>query len=390
MSKNNRRSWGEGSFYQLKNGNWRLRFRCQGKSRDVTAPTKMAALQKKTIYLKTHPQNRGTVAEHFSWWLQNVKAIELKPTSYDRLESTVKNHIISNVGSFAFCELSPQLIETRIISVLIGLGKSYSSVIKVKNALNACYEYFIGLYLQRDIVIRNPVKSLKVTSNEIGGKPKKIQPLTQMEIDLFKEACTARWGNDKPIYHLGYGYIFLLNTGVRLGEALSLKWSDIDFNRRTLTISKNLVMAIDRSWDDEEDEIKTKYVPHIQNSTKTDAGERKIPLNDAAVNALLMLKEIRYFGQDSHVLSTVNNTYNKPRNFCRAFDEILVRAGIEHRGIHSLRHTFATMQFLAGVEIGKLSKMLGHTSVQITYDIYIDVINMLGCAKNNMVHIQEV
>lgn len=207
MSKNNRRSWGEGSFFQLKNGNWRLRFRCQGKSRDVFAPTKVEALQKKMSYLKTHPQNCGTVAEHFSWWLQNVKAIELKPTSYDRLESTVTNHIISNVGSFAFCELSPQLIETRIISVLIGLGKSYSSVIKVKNALNACYEYFIGLYLQRDIVIRNPVKSLKVTSNEISGKPKKIQALTQMEIDLLKEACTARWGNGKPIYHLGYGYI---------------------------------------------------------------------------------------------------------------------------------------------------------------------------------------
>lgn len=81
-------------------------------------------------------------------------------------------------------------------------------------------------------------------------------------------------------------------------------------------------MAIDRSWEDEEDEIKTKYIPHIQNSTKTDAGERKIPLNDAAVNALLMLKEIRYFGQDSYALSTVNNSYNKPRNFCRAFDEI--------------------------------------------------------------------
>ena len=58
-------------------------------------------------------------------------------------------------------------------------------------------------------------------------------------------------------------------------------------------------------------------------------------------------------------------------NFERSFRVIIRNAGLPHYGIHSLRHTFASLLFAAGVEVKVISKLLGHASVKITYDTYV-------------------
>jgi len=159
-----------------------------------------------------------------------------------------------------------------------------------------------------------------------------------------------------------------MNTGIRLGEALAIKWENINWDKKQLSIESNVVMAVDRKSD------KKKRVQINQDFLKTKSSKRIIPLNNTAINALNQIKKIRYFGEDSYILCTETGTQNKPRNFCRTFEEILKRAKIERCGIHALRHTFASKLFEKNVDVKEISSLLGHSDVSTTYNIYIHLI----------------
>jgi site-specific recombinase XerD len=93
-----------------------------------------------------------------------------------------------------------------------------------------------------------------------------------------------------------------------------------------------------------------------------------VPINKSAEEALLALK------QNNHTPYVIVNSRNNqilPSNFERSFQRILTSAGIQPYGIHALRHTFASMLFSKGVDVKIVSKLLGHSSVKITYDTYV-------------------
>jgi integrase len=125
-----------------------------------------------------------------------------------------------------------------------------------------------------------------------------------------------------------------------------------------------------------EDSNKPKYQLTKQETTKSEAGTgRTIPLNDAAYNALLSLKEIT--GHCKYVLAATDDTPIRPDDLDKRLRRLLVAAGFPHEkvyGLHSLRHTFATILLSHKVDIKTVSKLLGHSDVTVTYNTYIHVI----------------
>lgn len=107
----------------------------------------------------------------------------------------------------------------------------------------------------------------------------------------------------------------------------------------------------------------------VEGTTKSKSSERTIPLNQTALSALLELKKAN--GGFAYVFSNAKGKPINPRNLNRAHDCILERAGIPHIGIHALRHTFASQLFANKVDIKVISKLLGHSDVSVTYNIYI-------------------
>lgn len=87
------------------------------------------------------------------------------------------------------------------------------------------------------------------------------------------------------------------------------------------------------------------------------------------------IKNARYFGDDSPILAQEDGTPNTIDNYSRTFEAIVKRAGIEPCGIHTLRHTFATQMIAKHVDIKVVSSLLGHASVEITYNTYVHVID---------------
>ena len=166
-------------------------------------------------------------------------------------------------------------------------------------------------------------------------------------------------------------YLFILNTGIRCGEAIALEWSDIDFENRICRINKNftLVKSRDKNWNAGKRQ-------KLVSETKTVAGVREIPLNDRAVE---MLQQIQSYNrkrgiETPYVISTDSGARISERSLFQSLEYALGAAEIHHIGLHGLRHTFASTLLRKGVDIAVVSKLLGHRNVTTTLTPYIHII----------------
>ena len=114
--------------------------------------------------------------------------------------------------------------------------------------------------------------------------------------------------------------------------------------------------------------------------TKTLSSNRTVPLNDTAIKMIKLLREECYFGEDSPLICDEYGNYTKPLNFRKRFYRILDAAGIERKGLHSLRHTFATNPVngvrqsdgtIRALSPKQVADILGHTTSQITEMYYV-------------------
>lgn len=318
---------------------------------------------KKTDYVYVA---KDTVGSYMTSWLTAVKALELKPKSYDRLEQTVNNQVIPYIGQLQLQSITSDDVRS-MISTLTAEGKSYSSIKKAYEAVNAAFKW--GQLCDPPKVKKNPAANIKLPNKKLFTQ-KQIPFYTAEEAAQLIACATRICDNGARRYPLGAFVPLLINTGLRASEVLALKWeSDIDMENRTLTVHNNVVFVKDR-------EKEKGYKLIEQDTVKTDAGQdRTIPLNDAAYNALLNLQKLT--GKKTWVMTTRNNTQTKPRQLDQMFRRIAVAADMPEEkiyGVHALRHTFATLLLSNGVEIKTVSELLGHADVTITYNTYIHVI----------------
>jgi len=130
--------------------------------------------------------------------------------------------------------------------------------------------------------------------------------------------------------------VFALNTGMRQGEILDLRWPYVDLSRRTATVMRS-----------------------------KNGDRRTIPLNGQAMEALKARGKVRHIKSDYVFASKVGSRLEK-RNLARAFYLAMDRAVVENFRFHDLRHTFATRLAQAGVDIYTIAKLLGHKDIRMT------------------------
>lgn len=370
-----RRSAGEGTVYCRKDKagkitDWVAQITYDGKMKTFTGKTRKDAAAKLDEFkrgnlLKTSCSGGEiTLEEYLKYWLWEVKRRSLKDSSFDRLEGIVNCNIVPFIGKLKLTELNYDVIQSKVINRLQDDGKSFSTIKKVYNTLNDSLHYAI---FPKKLLSVDPMLGVKMPPKE-RFEIKEIRYFSEDEVKRFKEAALAKWGNGKAIYPLGDGMILLLNTGVRIGEALAWKWKDYDEEKGLITVTANLTRVKDR----EAGEGRWKV---ITQTPKTEKGKRIIPVNAVAREALNNIKSIRYFGEDSPILAQEDGTTNTIDNYSRTFEAIVKRAGIPPCGIHTLRHTFATQMIAKGVDVKVVSTLLGHASVEITYNTYVHVLS---------------
>lgn len=161
-------------------------------------------------------------------------------------------------------------------------------------------------------------------------------------------------------------YRFILQTGLRTGELIGLKWSDIDFENRTMTIRRSM-------------EYRYGVGEWRIGEPKSKSGYRTIPLTEEAIRILKLQKEknneikVIPFEWSEFVFLCRKGTPVKNSTYDSALFKICDKAGIPRFSMHILRHTFATRCIEGGMRPKTLQKILGHSNISITMNLYVHV-----------------
>lgn len=208
------------------------------------------------------------------------------------------------------------------------------------------------------LIDRNPAARAKAPRGERTEAP----TWTAEQVSRFLESVA-----DDPLYAL---WVVLATTGVRRGEALGLRWSDIDLERGTLSVAQTITTVGHRI---------------IVSPPKSDRSRRRLGLDADTVRVLRAQHEAQerdraLLGADPAVLVFGNEDGGPlhPDSVTNRFQTLMRRSGLPLlRGPHDLRHTWASLALAAGVHPKIVSDRLGHSTISITIDTYSHAIPSL-------------
>ncbi len=282
------------------------------------------------------------------------------PGSYDRAVTTIRKHIIPFIGHYYVTDLTAKVIQVELIDALYNKGLSYSSVKKAYDYLSASLNYAVN----SGKLNRNPCRLIKLESRQ--RSPKETRFLDDNEIKAFVEATDARYANGVPKIKVRKLLLLDLNTGLRVGELCALKWTDVDFTKRNLTVCRNVTDTYNYTNATK----KRKKVHLVQDSTKS--RDRVVPLNKTA---FALLQEMYDEAADKTGFIAGGSEPGNINTMIKNYKRVCDIAGIpDPHGFHTLRHTFASRLFRKGVDVKVVSSILGHSDTGFTYNTYIHLI----------------
>lgn len=391
-----RRGNGEGGIYQLKDGSWEARLmigtNSEGKPKFKTFTSKKrnVVATKLADYIANRKDKEPQLASNqtmtkWLWsWFESYVDKNVKLSTKSSYETIIKNHLIPYIGHIKLKELKKADIEDIYHALLVNGRADGKGGLNVKTIQNVSLVLHKALdeAMKHEYIIKNPADIAAVpTMRSENGTKKEIEVLTKQEQKAVMDVC----GDD--VY--GVAIKMALFTGVRLGELLGLQWSDIDYDKKTITVSRQVNRLKDYS-----PHAKSKTRLGIQEDTKTRSSNRSISLPEQLIELLTEHKkrqtaEKRKWGKAYKDLDMIfareDGYYIDPTTFRDHYQRKLKKAGLEHHTIHALRHTFATRALEAAIPIKVVSQILGHASIQITMDTYSHVLPELQSASMNKI-----
>ncbi len=290
--------------------------------------------------------NHIPLADYMLNWLEKFKKGKIRPSSYERYQFCLQLLCKDELAQMDIRAIRLEDIQEYVNRLE---AMSASTIKKQKLLLSQVLEHA----MLTEVIQRNPVQGVQMPP--MTHNTKVVFPYEKDEQEKLVATFTEE-KNGKLRFRYGWGAVLILETGLRAGEALALEWSDIDEEKRTLKINKNLVRVDGKNT--------------VQRTTKTESGRRTIPLNSRALEAIHHLKAQQVSGCP-YVFATQAGKHLSYRNLLATMEKACEAVGVEHRGLHALRHSFASNLYARGVEVKIISKLLGHASVEITYNRYI-------------------
>ena len=359
-----KRANGEGNIRKRKDGRWEGRYTAghdpvTGKQlfKNVLGKTQAEVKEKLKKALLEAGQvdiakaGKYTVGTWMDEWFENVAKIKVRPSSHQTYRGYIDNHIKPNIGNIPLEKLTTMDLQKlyrklltkgrveRIESKEQPKGLSAKTVRNINQVISSAMD----LAVAQKIILNNPTDSCELPKVE----HQEMQTIPAEQLQAFLREARA-----SGVYEM---YYIELATGLRRGELLGLKWSDIDW--------KNGIIKVRRQAARVDGKI-------VEAPLKTKNSYRAVTISPQAIE---VLKQQKAKSNDLYVFPSPNGGPISPDSVRHMLHRVLERAGIPRVRFHDLRHTFATIALQNGVDIKTVSGMLGHFSAGFTLDTYAHV-----------------
>ncbi len=374
-----RKSNGEGSISKYKNG-WRAsimigREPSTGKAirKVFYGKTKKEVNDKmnklKLEYQKGNISNddKMTLGEWYHIWIADFKINEVKSSTIERYDSLYRNYIKDyHINQIKLKDLRTPIIQ-RHYNKLLEIGAS-SYTIKMLN--NKVLKPCLKAAIRFEYIFINHCENISL--------PKEKNTITKKDA-VFSEEEQIKLLNFLNKGSNKYGMIILLAfaSGLRIGELIPLRWSDIDFPNNTISVNKG-ISSIYKTVDGK------RTTTYIETTPKTLASIRGVPIPSKTTECLKIYKKNQeklkselegIYKDDDYVFADELGRRLLSNTVSKGYKKALKEAGIPHRKFHSIRHSYATRLFEKGIPIKTVQELLGHTSIRMTADIYTHVMD---------------
>jgi integrase len=341
---------GEGTIYRRKNGRYegavwvlttsgeRKRERVYGASR-AEAHAKLTEIKAKSQQGIPVADKSWLLGAYLDYWLESVIKPSRRPTTYEAYEGNIRLYLKPGLGSLKLTQVTVPVLQ-RFLNQQLSDGRSVRKVEMLKETLSPA----LSQAMYEELLTRNVARLVKLPSHE----REDIEPWTPSEVTRFFDAAkNHRW---YPAFLLVALY------GLRRGEVLGLRWSDIDVKASVIRVRQQVVRA--------------NGAIHI-GPLKTRAGRRDLPLL-SAVSEELAEHRARHMNTLDDGLTFTTSTGNsiEPNKLTQAFYAICAQYSLRRIKLHHLRHTAATILKDLGVPARDAQLILGHSNISITQQIY--------------------
>lgn len=302
------------------------------------------------------PYCKISVADYFSDWLQKIQK-EVRPNTYRSYYGNMTNHIIPyfEQRKISLQDLKPYHLEDYYKSKLQTNSKLSSSEALSPTTIKHHHQNIskaLSDALRRGIIYYNPASAAKTPKAErYRGdylSPKQIDEM----LTLFKGSTVELPVTLCAVY------------GFRRSEVLGLRWSNVDFERKTITIAETLQQNTGGNYCDK---------------PKTESSYRTLPMTDSIYTRLTAHKGLQderkaimgnYYIYSDYVCTWANGEVITPNYLTRTFHSVISKSNLPQIRLHDLRHSVASNLIANGMSIVDVQEWLGHANASTTLDVY--------------------
>jgi integrase len=348
-----------GKWYVFVNYHGRRKAKCVGSSRDVAEKVRReleARLALGDLGVFSDGESQAPTFDAYAdHWLKDYARMECKTSTADGYEGVLRQYLRPRFGKRRLDEVKRDDIKA-MVNDLIALDLSRNTI---RNALCVIRGMF-NQAIEAGKLESNPAARLGRFTRTAKDAETKGTALTAKEAHEFLEAAKIVCPEYYPLF------LTALRAGLRRGELVALQWGDIQFGRDDDDSNRFIV-------------VQHNYVRREHTTTKSKKS-RRVDLSRDLRKSLLEVRDKRLLEaflkgkqdiSDDLVFRSPDGAILDPDNlYHRYFQPVLTRAGLRKIRLHDLRHTFGSLLIQNGASIVYVKEQLGHSSIQVTVDIY--------------------
>ncbi len=366
----------------VKGSLWQTRYiNSEGKKIKITATTEQSLIDK-LVKIYSELEEKHTIASIYVDWLEKRKKQGLAVGTINR-----------NINHWNLYYRDNEIVNKPIQNITIDDIENFfyscmtdfdNFTIKEYGNMKIIMTDVFKIAKRNGYINYNPCDDIEVKLN--GCKPKtkhnpkdrvyfndeKNKLFTEIEKDIKKQSRTN-----------GYGILILFQLGLRVGELSALKWSDIDYNDKSIHIQRMETNGLNAN-------NKTIRVVKEHTKGKSETGNRILPLSDYVIELFNKIKSFNnaHYSKNDFIFINGNGRMTN-RQFDNFLRKMCKYANIQIKSSHDIRRTVASVMYANGVNIEIIRDYLGHSDIRTTYS-YIYNIDDEETKRNNIINSLEL